>query len=66
MNLNEQQIKAIIYIKNREYITNSIYQDICDVSERTALRELANLTVREILTKTGKKKGTKYKLRKNR
>jgi len=60
--LNERQIKAVLYCKNNAYITNSIYQDLCKTSERTALRDLEFLTEQSILVKTGEKKGTKYKL----
>lgn len=60
--LNERQIKAVLYAKNNAYITNSIYQDLCKTSERTALRDLEFLTEQSILVKTGEKKGTKYKL----
>ena len=60
--LNERQIKAVLHTKNNSYITNSIYQDLCKTSERTALRDLEFLTEQSILVKTGEKKGTKYKL----
>lgn len=60
--LNERQIKAVLYAKNNAYITNSIYQNLCKTSERTALRDLEFLTEQSILVKTGEKKGTKYKL----
>ncbi len=60
--LNKRQLKAVKYLKNNNFITNSIYQNICKISERTALRDLEQLTDKQIFVKTGEKKGTKYKL----
>ncbi|MCK5538117.1 MAG: putative DNA binding domain-containing protein [Bacteroidales bacterium] len=60
--LNERQVKAVKYLKKNDFITNSIYQVICETSERTALRDLEQLTEKQIFNKTGEKKGTKYKL----
>ena len=54
--LNERQIKAVLYAKNNAYITNSIYQDLCRTSERTALRDLAFLTEQNILIKPRKER----------
>jgi ATP-dependent DNA helicase RecG len=61
--LNEREIKAVFYAKEKEYITNQVYQQICDTSERTALRDLEQLTGLDIFEKVGEKKGTKYKLK---
>ncbi|MDD3772486.1 MAG: ATP-binding protein [Weeksellaceae bacterium] len=63
LGLNERQIKAVLYTKEHANITNSIYQNICKISERTASRDLEFLTEQRIFEKTGEKKGTKYKLR---
>jgi len=60
--LNKRQIKAVHYTKENEFITNGIYQDICEISERTALRELEQLVNKQIFIKIGEKKGTKYLL----
>jgi len=60
MGLNERQIKAIKYVKKNEKITNSDYQKLCDISERTALRDLDDLFDKEIFIKKGEKKGTYY------
>ena len=62
LNLNDRQIKAVQYLKNSDFITNSIYQEICKTSERTALRDLEQLIEKKVLIKIGEKKGTKYKL----
>ena len=60
--LNERQLKAVEFLKNNDFITNKIYQGICKTSERTASRDLEQLTNMNILRKIGEKKGTKYKL----
>lgn len=60
--LNERQLKAVEFLKNNDFITNKIYQEVCKTSERTASRDLEQLTNKNILIKTGEKKGTKYKL----
>ena len=60
--LNERQLKAVEFLKNDDFITNKIYQEICKTSERTASRDLEQLTNMNILRKIGEKKGTKYKL----
>ena len=62
LNLNDRQIKAVEYLKKSDFITNSIYQEICKTSERTASRDLEHLTEKKVLIKIGEKKGTKYKL----
>ncbi|TCO02184.1 ATP-binding protein [Natronoflexus pectinivorans] len=60
--LNKRQIKAVIYCKENDFITNGIYQTISETSERTATRDLEFLTEIGLFEKVGEKKGTKYKL----
>lgn len=60
--LNERQVKAVDYIKESSKITNSVYQLLNKVSERTALRDLEELSKKGILIKKGEKKGTYYEL----
>lgn len=62
LGLNERQVKAVLYVLENGNITNSQYQKICNISERTALRDLEELTSKGVLIKTGSKKGTSYKL----
>jgi ATP-dependent DNA helicase RecG len=62
MGLNERQINAVLYVVENGSITNSQYQQVCNTSERTALRDLEELIHKEVLVKTGLKKGTSYKL----
>ncbi|MGS2765146.1 ATP-binding protein [Sinomicrobium sp. M5D2P9] len=61
--LNDRQVKAVLYVKENDSITNSEYQKINDTSDRTALRDLENLIKRNIFIKQGEKKGTNYKLK---
>ena len=60
LGLNERQIKAVEFVKENGKITNKEYQNLNDVSERTALRDLDELTNKSTLKKQGKKKGTYY------
>jgi len=43
LNLNERQIKAVMYVKEKGQITNKEYQEICNTSKRTASRDLLDL-----------------------
>lgn len=63
MGLNSRQIKAVFYTKEKEFITNSIYQRICETSERTASRDLENLTELNVFERHGERKGTRYKIK---
>lgn len=60
--LNERQLKALEYLKKEPFITNGIYRDLYDITERTALRDLTELVRLQILKKEGVGKGTKYVL----
>lgn len=62
LELNERQLKAISYLKEKGTITNSIYKEITETSDRTALRDLDELIRKGVLAKEGNKKGTIYKL----
>ena len=61
MGLNERQIKALKYLKERGKITNKEYQEIAGVSKPTASRELAMLVSGKVLEQQGiTGKGTFY------
>ena len=60
LDLNKRQITALIFWKNKNEITNSQYTEKFNVSKRTALRDLKELTEKKLLIKTGEKKLTKY------
>ncbi len=63
LGLNERQLKAIFFVKEKGKITNKDYQEINETSDRTALRDLENLIELNIFVKEGEKKGTLYKLK---
>jgi predicted HTH transcriptional regulator len=64
MGLNERQIKAIKYIKQKAKITNTEYQKINYVSKPTATRDLAKLVEKRVLHQHGVVgKGTIYVLK---
>ena len=63
LNINERQIKAIIYTKKEGRITNKEYQKLQDISDRTASRDLENLVRLNIFLREGDKKGSVYKLK---
>jgi ATP-dependent DNA helicase RecG len=54
MGLNERQIKAVMYVKEKGKITNKDYQEFNEVSRQTAARELSSLTQSNILFRHGK------------
>jgi len=64
LNLNDRQVKAILYTKENKKLTNSEYQKINNVSKATATRDLTMLvTKHKLLERTGEiGAGTSYKL----
>jgi ATP-dependent DNA helicase RecG len=63
--LNERQIKAIKYVKEKGKITNREYQEITNVSRQMATIDLAEIVKKGILTRIGKAgKGIVYQLTK--
>ena len=53
LNLNERQIKAVMYVKENKQITNKEYQEICNTSKRTASRDLLDLVSSGIFEQIG-------------
>lgn len=64
MGLNDRQVKAILYLKEKKQITNKIYQDLFKVSKATATRDLSNLSEKfKLLERAGDiGAGTTYKI----
>lgn len=63
LNLNERQIKAVMYVKEKRQITNKEYQEICDTSARASSRGPADLVSRRLFEQKGTiGKGTEYTL----
>jgi ATP-dependent DNA helicase RecG len=61
LGLNERQIKAVLYTKEKGKITNNEYQTINDVSRRTATNDLTELADKyNVLKQTGYGAGSLY------
>ncbi|MDR0305322.1 MAG: hypothetical protein LBI42_00640 [Chitinispirillales bacterium] len=66
LGLNERQVKALLYAKEKGNITNSKYQELNDVSKPTATRDLSELIRKEIIIVQGSgKRDAHYILAKN-
>jgi ATP-dependent DNA helicase RecG len=66
LGLNNRQIKAILYLKDKGKISNADYQKLCSVSKATATSDLTDLTEKfDLLEKVGQTgAGTSYTLKK--
>lgn len=63
LGLNERQIKAVLYVKEKGKITNLQYLEINgDITDRTALRDLDSLIENAVFQRIGDKKASYYKL----
>ena len=61
LRLNDRQIKAVLYVKERGKITNKEYQEINSVAKPTATRDLSELTdTYKILKNSGVGAGSVY------
>lgn len=63
LGLNDRQIQAIAYLRERGRITNREYQILFDVSERTALYDLSDLVDKGVLLPVRGGRGRHYILR---
>ena len=62
--MNERQIKAVLYVKEKGRIGNKEYQGVFGVSKPTASRELDDLVRKGILERIGATgRGTYYVLK---
>ena len=67
MALNERQIKAVKYVKEKGKITNKEYKELTDASKPTATIDLRALVEKKIFKKIGVTgRGTEYVLIKQR
>jgi len=65
--LNERQIKAVMYVKERGKITNKEYQDIAGTIKKTSSRDLVDLVKKGIFSQSGVTgKGTFYVLKRTK
>lgn len=60
LDINDRQKKAIQYVKENGGITNAVYRDEYEVTDRTALRDIEELVDLNILKKEGAGRSTKY------
>jgi len=58
--LNDRQVKAVLYVKEKGKITNKEYQEAIDVISRTALRDLDDLIVKGVFKRNGEGKNVFY------
>ncbi|MFZ5994395.1 MAG: ATP-binding protein [Thermodesulfobacteriota bacterium] len=64
LGLNERQIKAVMYVKEKGKITNREYQELCQIKKRQATDDLNELEEKELLVRIGiTGKGTYYVLK---
>lgn len=64
LGLNERQIEAFFYVKEKGKITNTEYQELCKVKDRLATKELKDLVTRDIFRKIGTTGKSTYYIRK--
>lgn len=62
LGLNARQLKAVQYVKEKGKITNSDYQAINEISDRTSSRDLEDLVAKGVFKKIGDKKSTSYEI----
>jgi ATP-dependent DNA helicase RecG len=58
--LHDRQIKAVMFIKENEKITNKEYQEINNCSRNTATNDLRDLIKKHVLKESGKKGAGSY------
>lgn len=63
LGLNDRQIKAVMYVKEHEKISNKEYRDIAGLSDEGARLDLNDLVEKEILLLRGKGRSSHYILR---
>jgi len=63
LSLNDRQIKAVMYVKERKKITNKEYQELNAVSNKTAYLELSDLVEKDVLLPEGSGRKLGYGLK---
>ena len=65
LGLNERQIRAVMFVKEKKKITNKDYQNLNKISRQMATIELKKLVDKNIFVTTGKAgRGIAYQLTK--
>jgi ATP-dependent DNA helicase RecG len=62
LGLNERQIKAVLYVKEKGRITNGEYQEMNNVSRRWTTVELTDLVEKNIFKNIGYGAGSYFEL----
>src|SRR5690606_5935550 len=62
LGLNDRQLRAVEYVKEKGRITNREYQKLNDTTDRTALRDIETLITLGVFRRVGEKKGAYYEL----
>ncbi len=65
LNLNERQVKAVSYVKEKKEITRKQYEKLNNISKRTAIRDLNEISAKNILKEVGTTDDKKYLLNRN-
>lgn len=52
--LNERQVKAVMYVKEKGRITNKEYRGLFDITDRMALIDLSDICAKNIFERIGK------------
>lgn len=60
LELNKRQLDAILFFKTKKEIVTSEYMKRFDITDRTARRDLIELVEKNILTREGEKKSSRY------
>ena len=53
LGLNDRQLKAVNFVKEKGKITNKEYQELNATTERTASRDLSDLVQKQIIKSSG-------------
>lgn len=63
LDINERQVKALLFAKEKGAITNATYQEINGIGKTLATEELGDLVGKELVQQSGTKgRGSKYQL----
>lgn len=64
LDINDRQVKAVLYVKEHGSITNSEYQKLNNLGKSVSTTELVDLSEKNLIEKTGTTgRGTKYVLK---
>jgi ATP-dependent DNA helicase RecG len=64
LGLNERQIKAVLYVKEKGKITNGEYQEMNSVSRQTASNDLSEIADKNIFVNIGAGAGSYFEIKK--